>query len=792
MANINEKKSASHPIEFSDTFHTSLKEILDEYTSSLSVLEKSHGTADGYGVCNSTYKMRYITPNNVSTYISNLSKAMTNNLVGLNASDIEMFTVASVMRFMDENGCVPFNDTSVINLYGKVNPQVHTLRDLLVMVDNDVVPSTIYSYEEIVKRQQLVKDDIKVLNDLHFDAVVRNIISGFPAIASKVSHEPVFSQYSMRKLFLMFIEEFILFASTLNTITAKSIVNYVAPRAEYVSKKKDVDSVVEYVTECCLLKTNNMRISSNLPFDCNFRSIVLQDVSPKFADVKNAIEFIINDARSPISTLIRRHLPIDDGSYNTYQDIEIISDLLFKDKNQKSSRGQWSHIIDRNKNVTSDPYEDVCFNTELSWLDTITFGNNYLDCNYRRDTTGNHAFSPVDNTIGVIHKMYCGYDLKSNEELAANIKRVSNVMGGIINAYSDYRIENHELVRDILCVLGEILTRNILKLFHNNTRIIPYDDSMTNTMIPGYLYSESFVMEAEDNKPSVSISGKNGGKAITPKIKNISDLLRKFVDWVLKTFPKVAEKFNQNHKAEMDFIKKNDVLNKEIEEALASGKLQLNVSNIPKFNIPGKEILDTTKIGTVVDEFLKTDKEFTKEDVLKRMYPGNESVGAEIASKQNEADKVAALTNYLLYGKTSQGELINGVLQVNMWKDICSDLINTDKLIDQTAKKYAEEVKKAGENLARRQREIEAEANKANTAANAQQNGQPSVSAPQPKVDGATKLKILTDAIQEITKTFGITMINVFNSKFYAVNYKIYRDVINVYQQQKTTQDQKG
>ena len=151
------------------------------------------------------------------------------------------------------------------------------------------------------------------------------------------------------------------------------------------------------------------------------------------------------------------------------------------------------------------------------------------------------------------------------------------------------------------------------------------------------------------------------------------------------------------------------------------------------------------------------------------------------------------MTNYLLYGKTQRGNLINGVLQRGLWDSLCSDLLNTEKLIDQTAKKYAEEIKKAGESLNKRQREIEAEMNKANNSTNnnTQGDGKPTVSAP--KVDGSAKLEILSSAIQEVTKTFGITMINVFNSKFYAVNYKIYQDVVNIYQQQKSNnQQQKG
>ena len=63
----------------------------------------------------------------------------------------------------------------------------------------------------------------------------------------------------------------------------------------------------EVVTECCLLKTGNIRHTAKIPFDINMRNIVLQDMHPKFKDTLAAIEYITQDSRSPIAQLLYRY-----------------------------------------------------------------------------------------------------------------------------------------------------------------------------------------------------------------------------------------------------------------------------------------------------------------------------------------------------------------------------------------------------------------------------------------------------------------------------------------------------
>ena len=76
-----------------------------------------------HGVCNCSYKMRYITPENVSTFISNIEKAMANKLLKPKMGDCDLFAVSSVKKFLEGNGCVPFDAFSLMGNPGADIPK---------------------------------------------------------------------------------------------------------------------------------------------------------------------------------------------------------------------------------------------------------------------------------------------------------------------------------------------------------------------------------------------------------------------------------------------------------------------------------------------------------------------------------------------------------------------------------------------------------------------------------------------------------------------------------------------
>lgn len=777
---IDTEKSA--PFTFDESFIETFNSMIESYDNTVDELSKvSSSINNEYGICNCSYKMRYITPSNVSTYVSNLVKAFENRLLyPNNVGDIEMFTVASVKRFIEDNNCVPFESSSIMGNSKYINPKTATLKDLLLFCENDVIPISVYSRYELSERVKSVQSDAKLIEDMHFTAVMKNIVSKIPSIITD-SKTDMMRIPVIRKYLALFIEEFILFACTLNEITARSIISYCVPKVSYNLKKNDSENVV---TECCLLKTNNFVIRNKIPFNCNMRDVVLQDVTPTFKDTKSALNFILKDSRSPISVLVNRYCP-DDKDSNAYNDCELISQM-FINKVDFGFNGRCSNTdgawFQRNGDIRHiDPYDQADFHTDVNWLDKIAYGNNYLDCNYRNDAVGNNNMHPIVNTLDMLYRIFGGCKLKTNEELSCNIKRVANVMCSIISSYPDGRIENHELVRDILAVLGEILTRNMLRLYDNNTQVFVCDDQMNDTMIPGYLYAESFILEADDNgtpAPAVSVpnNGNNNQGKVNQMKQKISELVRRFSMWVTDQLGKFSQKFNKDHEKEVAWIKKNDQLNKQIGEALNNRSFPITITNFPVFDIPAREI-SNVKVNEVVNKWLNSTDPIDPKLVKKELYPGGESIANQIVNMKSEADEIAALTNYILFKQITPKATNNQAQQLNqtMWNGLLKDLLETGKLIESETRAISDDLKKACNTLQNKIRQEEV-----NQSNNQQQNDT------QKNTDG--RAAQLFNIVQGVSKTYYVTLLNVLRSKFYAVNYKLYRDIVMSYNQRNTTQ----
>lgn len=572
------------------------------------------------------------------------------------------------------------------------------------------------------------------------------------------------------------------------------MISYCHPEPSYDMKEKNVEestlitvqgvssNVTGVVTECCLLRTNDMVIRNKIPFNCNMRDIVIQDTNPKFRDTESALKFIVKDSRSPISILLNKYLPEDKREYEYYNDIDFVTRLVFNhfshgDMPESTNSGAWHYPKDGNI-VNMDPYDLAGFHTEVNWLDNIAYGNNVLDCNYRKDAVGNNKFHPISNTLDTIYKMFSTCNINTNEDLAVNIMRIYNVMLSIIRMYPNNNRPNHELVRDVLCVFGEIFTRSILKLYRNNTVVIDCSDNMTDTMIPGYLYTESFVMEAEgDNKtpngaPTPTVSVQNGTNKNTLKQKS-SVIVNKFKEWTMNTLSKFSLKFNEDHKREVEWIKKNSDLNNKISESLNNGSFKPNVSNMPGFNIPAQELINDIKVGDVVNKWLNSQDPINPAMIKKELYPGGEAIASQIANMKSEAEEIAALSNYILYKQTTPKPPYSGILTKKLWDDLLKDLTETGRLIESTTKKISDELKKACDTLQNKIRQNEVNRNTDN---NSNQNN-----------DSGDRATQLFNVIQAVSKTYYVTLLNTLRSKFYAINYKLYRDIVTAYNQQSSS-----
>lgn len=593
-----------------------------------------------------------------------------------------------------------------------------------------------------------------------------------------------------------------------------------------------------YVTECCMLKTNDLRLRGQIPFNCNMRDIVLQDVHPQFKDTKSAIRFMLGDDRSPVTGLIRKFKTIEE-----YPGIHRILPMF----------AQYKPSFVRDSNDLPNKYG---MHTDVNWLDKITYGNQFLDGNYRTDSMGNNKFSPIEYSLENLYRMFNCEGMKTNQDLANNVYEVACAMLDLIDAYSDDpmstnqapALENRELIRDILAVLGEILTRSMLKLFYNNTQCISASDDMPESGGPGYMYTEGFVLEAENESASKSndTGGKPGaqavdskGQAVKPETfgQKLSALIKKFMQWVSTTLAKIAGKFSQDHKAEIDWITKNSQLNDEIGKALAEGTFHINLTNFPNFNVQADSIMKwNDAIPKVIDDACANNTEVSAKSLLAQICEssGTEFTGA-IQNAPNNAEVQKIIQNYVLYKSTTVPAVTAAeALTQPKWNSekegLVNDLLNTAKLLNEFSKKTSESLKnattKVQEAIKKAQAGEKADAAKtdaaktdaaksdatnaeatdaaaADTGASPEVKGESSIfdiTSPIFMEQGETAggngnvslahLENVQKAVQDLTNIFQVNIINAVIRKFYADTYKVYRDIVTAYKQQTNTQQQ--
>lgn len=759
--------------EFKTSFDSVLR-LCDSVLQDLSKLDDSK--FDEYGICVTDYSFRYITPEDVSTYISNLVKLaqQSSDVFKFCASELDMFTVASIKKFVADHDGVPFESSTAKNR-AYVNPRNTTIQDLMLLCQNDVHEKCVCSSMDIKQRISDVNfmDDVDTLKKMHFPAVMRNIAYGIPDVLNKgcPTMDPMKASLLMLK-----ISEFLMFTVTLMTHTANEMVAYVTPIKTY---KSVVTESADVITECCLLKTNTMNIRSKIPFDCNLRNVVLQDMHPYFADTRDAILFIMNDDRSPIKQLVTQYA--SSGVRNWEYDVTGIIALAYG--SYRRTPGDGLPVGDMNR-VSN-------FHTDLDWLHGITFGNNYMNGNYRRDAVGNNKLNSITTTLSTIYSMFSCDKMKTNEELADNIVRISSYMLRIIQSYLMDQIENHEMVRDILCVLGECMTRSMIRLYDNNSHVLTYDVNMEDTQSPGYSYMEAFVMEADgdntENKdpnkqPKPEVTNPNAPKKDASTFNNIkqklSEIIRRFTTWIREKLSNFPAKWTRDHAMEVKWINGNKELNDTIGKALDEGTFTCTIAHMPNFKIPAKDIVNkASKLGDIINVYLDGEKNGTpiddsvKNDIKSQIYPLPNGLNISQVVDNDNAKEIANLTNLILFSSVNNIPNKDSVkLQKQRWDELINDLTQTGNLI-QT------EIKACVEGLTSAMRKLD-QASKETDPNNKDENGKPK---PTEKAERAGELFKI---VQEISQKYTTLLQNVIARKFYAVEYNMYRDIIKLYKQQ--------
>lgn len=569
------------------------------------------------------------------------------------------------------------------------------------------------------------------------------------------------------------------------------------------SKRKTSVTYESFVTECCLLKTPVSKYSTKIPFGCNFRELVLGDMTPDFKDVKSAIYYIIKNPKSPIAQLLTKYVNTRNICNYAASDV---TQMLFKFKPRQLENNDWYHTR-TGRRIMDDPYDVTDFHTDVNWLDKIVYGDTFYDGNYRRDNMGNQAVHPIVNVLDTIYHSYGGKRLTTNEELANHVISIGNVMLGIIQSYNfDNRVENNQLIKDVLAVFGEILTRTMLKLYHNNTIVVDASDAMPDAMDPGYLYTEAFVMEADgannangNNNPNGGTTGNNTGtptvtvttrnnQTVQGKINNASmkvgNMLSQLIRWINDTLAKAPIKFTTQHKLEITWVGNNKATNDQIKGALNSKNFNITVNNFPSYNINITEITNiNTDPLTSIDTTMKSNIASNKSnagDVATSLF--HDTLPAKLKAyldKNPNADKDAvqtAVENFVLYGDPVKPQNANqGAVPLtgDMFEDLVNNILNTQKALEQ--------VSKISKDLAAAANSIK---NKLATAqAPTGNNKGESQGQFQTNVDQLTNVE---KALTMLANAYAAPAMNTIANKLFKDSYSVYRDVVQAYKQEGT------
>jgi hypothetical protein len=535
------------------------------------------------------------------------------------------------------------------------------------------------------------------------------------------------------------------------------------------------------VTECCLLKTNKLVIHNKIPFNINMRNIVLEDMHPQFKDTLSAIHFITTDSRSPISQLLIKYS--SDDKSRIYADPMTIINLFSHNR----------YPFDAMKDVYAKHHE-MDFHTDVNWLDKIAYGNNYLNGNYRTDGMGNHHMDPVSTSLDNLYKMYCGCDLVESKDLADHIIKISRLMESIIHAYREYKIENWEIVRDILAVLGEIMTRSMIKLYDNHMTVFVARDNMDDTGIPGYMYTEAFVMEA-DEAPRVEVDGvSNDGKvkaAVKTVTQNILQFYTKFLTWIQQNLQNGPFKFMKDHKPEIDAVKANNEngLNAEIGNAL-NHSFNITITNFPEFNIPQRAIFEEGQsVASIVDNLL-TKKEITDPttEIKSKFYP-RELASHITNTKGKQAQEY--VSNFFLYGKCQYQKPPATPIRLtkDQWDILIKDIVETGPLLEKDIKKIADDLTAAVKKVEAIHKDTKSKLDSAKAKQNGGNNNTSTSNSNEvTELEKKTQVcESIMKALQDVSAEYGCALLNVISSKFYGVSYTMYHDIVIKYKQQKNT-----
>lgn len=293
-----------------------------------------------------------------------------------------------------------------------------------------------------------------------------------------------------------------------------------------------------------------------------------------------------------------------------------------------------------------------------------------------------------------------------------------------------------QLSTEVLAMFGDILTKTLMKLYHLNTIVIDFDDTMDETMIPGYMYEESFiedesgklvkeayiVMEAEvtqtdDGTPKVeakevsdskvSNANEKDMKAAAKAKHTLSGIIKKVIEWVSNTLGKAFNNWEKTYDKLIKYVEASETatLVNEIKTAMANKTFNIKVENFVPYNVQ-MNIFNNINPETAVADVIKTfctaengnqvadfndpaQKEFEKKLYPSEIYEklleketkpdGDTDEAKKKAADQTTENRGNAMRNYFLFKDINAPTPTTVDLKPEQFEDIFNMLKETKK-----------------------------------------------------------------------------------------------------------------
>lgn len=682
--------------EFMKTFEASAKMYGSTVSKVKSILNKD--VKCEYGICNKYYKFRYITSEDVIDFISDIFDAIENNLLAVNVADVDIFSVKYVSEILGKHNCPPIEDNDTPGLDYMFNDQKDLniknmdLQSVVFACENEVMNTEVISGSDMKNRCKDIKDKIEILEKDNFIGTIRKLTTSFDDISKEST---LYDDPLRMDLVRCAVEKFVTFSICLNMISMLNLVAYVNPVESWSSHDircddyhvpiknpanyRNNDTMHRYWTHD--VKTSMLSITEEM---CNFniKNTVLTDLTENFKDTICMIDYVIRDTRSPFYMQIVNSIPRGYTHQMALNSCDPVISMLFG-----GIKGPGvDTILDMRPSTIAFPngsssimsYKkqyDKLSSTDTGWLDRLTYGDSFDFGNKRLDTmiprnqpteTGRCKLEIIIQSIWEMYKPKS----QNKSEVAKSILSIAALMKSIIFSYVSHMNDtrttiSRENVVDILAELGEILTRQLLTIyrmydetFHVKGDATPNDNEFVNPFMEYELEEfafEEFMIEADT---TVSIKS-NKPKSFMAE--NVDSWVQKFIGWLTELLGKFGDKFNADHKKEVEWIKNNqktiDAIQKELNTT--GSQFVVGISDFYMYKIPAKAIIEGCNYDASVDEWIKkidsSDESIDMVSIKKAVFPNPKDVsnnGWEEACNETDNGKLRAyLTNFFLFSR---------------------------------------------------------------------------------------------------------------------------------------------